>query len=349
VNKIYDGTTSATVTLSDSQLPGDVVDLTYSSANFSTKNVGNGKTVTVGGIAVTGADAADYTMNTVASTTANITPATLTVTALGGSKLYDGNTVAPVTLTDSTFAGDQVLITDSGASFATATVGNGKTITVSGIRITGGADEGNYVLGDSSTLTTGDITGVAASTNVATQDATVPPVVPQPVSISTLTPPPPVMDLTLPAHFVLFASSASGDTSAASSAASRETASSAVMVGVSPPAGQSADAVASSGGIEVSLVQPADGTATGAVSVSVSQDIVASGQGFSFALPPELRAAAAMAPARITWRGQRLPSWLRYTKATRMFTVAALPSGALPMELSIRIGERRWTMTLAQR
>jgi hypothetical protein len=32
-----------------------------------------------------------------------------------------------------------------------------------------------------------------------------------------------------------------------------------------------------------------------------------------------------------------------------MFTATALPPGALPMELSIRIGERRWTMTIAQR
>ena len=218
-NKVYDGTTSATVALSDSPLAGDVVDLTYSSADFSNKNVGNGKTVTVGGITTTGADAADYTVNTVVTTTANITPATLTVTAVGGSKSYDGNTVAPVTLADNAYAGDQVLIADSSASFVTPSVGNGKTITVSGIRIAGGADGGNYVLGDPSTSTTGDITGADVSIAVATQDATLPPAVPQPVSISVPTPPPAVMDLTLPAHFVLFASSASGSGSSAASTA----------------------------------------------------------------------------------------------------------------------------------
>ena len=214
-NKVYNGSIAATVTLSDSPLAGDVVNLTYSSADFSTKNVGNGKRVTVSGITTTGADAADYTVNTVATTTANITPATLTVTAIGGSKPFDGNSVALVTLADNAIAGDQVLITDSAASFANPTVGNAKTITVSGIQIAGGAAESNYVLGNTSAFTTGDITGAGVSTGVASQDATLSPVIPRPVSISTPTPPPAVMDLTLPEHLVLFANYASGSAASA--------------------------------------------------------------------------------------------------------------------------------------
>lgn len=337
VNKVYDGTTAATVTLSDSPLAGDVVNLTYSSASFSTKNVGNGKTVTVDGISATGADADDYTVNAVTTTTADITPATLIVTASGGSKPYDGNTRAPVSLADNAFPGDQVLVTDSSANFATPTVGNGKTITVSGIRISGGADADDYVLGDTSTFTTGDITGTSVSTGVATGDATLPPVIPQPVSVSMPAPPPEVMDLTLPAHLVLFASS-SGATGA-----------SAASAGGGSSAANTPRPVESTGGIEVSLIQPADATVAGAVSVSVPEDIASSGQGFSFALPPELRAAAALASVRVTWHGKRLPNWLRYEKAARMFTAIALPPGALPIELSIRIGERRWIMTITQR
>ena len=107
-------------------------------------------------------------------------------------------------------------------------------------------------------------------------------------------------------------------------------------------------AAASSDGIEVSLVQAPDGTVAGTVSVSVPQEIAASGQGFSFALPPELRAATESNSVLVTWRGKRLPNWLRYEKATRTFTATALPPGALPMELSIQIGEGRWTMTIAQ-
>ncbi len=331
MNKVYDGTTSASVALSDSPLTGDVVNLTYSSANFSTKDVATGKTVTVSGITATGADAADYLVSTAITTTANITPATLMVTAIGGSKSYDGNALAPVTLTDNVYPGDQVLISDSGARFASPTVGNGKTITVSGIRISGGSDAEDYVLGNTSTVTTGTITGESAGAIAATQDATLPPFVPQTVSIAVPTPRAAAMDLTLPAHFVLFANSAAA-------------------VGASAGSSDASSAGAVSGsGINVSLVQPADGTATGAVTVDVSQDIVDSGQGFSFALPAELRAAAASNSVQVAWRGKRLPDWLRYEAASRSFTVTALPRGALPMELSIRIGAQRWTVTIAQR
>jgi hypothetical protein len=157
------------------------------------------------------------------------------------------------------------------------------------------------------------------------------------------------MDLTLPAHFVLFASSASGAGVSGSGGAAAGTADTALSTGNSIAGTANTDAAAVGGGIEVSLVQPADGTVAGGVSVSVPQDIAASGQGFSFALPPELRAAAALSAVQVTWRGKRLPGWLRYEKATRTFTATALPPGALPMELSIRIGEQRWTMTVAQR
>ncbi|MDE2348896.1 MAG: hypothetical protein KGL92_10375 [Gammaproteobacteria bacterium] len=338
-NKVYDGNTSATVTLSDSPLAGDVVNLTYSSAGFSTKNVGIGKTVTVGGIAATGADAVDYVVTTVATTTATITPATLLVTASGGSKPYDGNTSAPVTLTDNAYAGDQVLVTDSGASFATPAVGAGKTIIVSGIGIAGGTDAGNYVIGDTSTATIGDITGAdgGPDTAIAIQDATLAPLVPHLVNISMPTPPPAVMDLTLPAHLALFAGSSSVNGSSTGSPGHG-----------GAKAGETG-AGATRDGIEVSLTRPANGKLAGAVSVSVPQDVIDSGRGFSFALPPELRAAAAFDRVQAAWRGKKLPTWLRYEKAARKFTATSLPSGALPIELSIRIGDRRWTMTIAQR
>jgi hypothetical protein len=317
-----------------------VVDLTYSSANFSNKTIGIGKPVSVTGIVAAGADAADYTVSTVATTTATIAPATLIVTAVGGSKAFDGNTTATVTLADNAHAGDQVLIADSAANYVSPAVGTGKPITVSGIRIAGGADAVDYVLGNTNTVTTGDISGANGSITVATQDATLTPTAPPPVSVSLPTPPPAMMDLTLPAHFVLFADPSSGSMA---DSASDLVVSSGDLTADAPQAGVSGD------GIEVSLVQPADGMVPGTVSVSVPQDIVASGQGFSFALPPDLRAPAALSGVQATWRGGKLPGWLRYQKAARMFTATSLPPGALPMELSIRIGELRWTMTIAKR
>jgi hypothetical protein len=89
VNKVYDGTTAATVTLSDNHLGNDVVVDSYASASFADKNVGNGKAVTVSGITLSGADAGNYALqNTTAGTSANITPAALTVTAANKSKVY---------------------------------------------------------------------------------------------------------------------------------------------------------------------------------------------------------------------------------------------------------------------
>ena len=61
VNKVYDGTTAATVTLSDNRLGGDLVTLSYATATFADKNVGSGKAVSVAGITISGQTAATTT------------------------------------------------------------------------------------------------------------------------------------------------------------------------------------------------------------------------------------------------------------------------------------------------
>ena len=73
VGKIYDGTTNATVTLSDNRLAGDNLTDNYVSAYFADPNVGTNKPVSVAGISLGGAAAGNYSLvNTTASTTANI-------------------------------------------------------------------------------------------------------------------------------------------------------------------------------------------------------------------------------------------------------------------------------------
>ena len=61
VNKVYDGTTTATVTLTDDRVPGDDVTDTYTTATFADKNVEPAKAVSVSGISISGADAGNYT------------------------------------------------------------------------------------------------------------------------------------------------------------------------------------------------------------------------------------------------------------------------------------------------
>ena len=99
VNEVYDGTTTATVTLSDNRVAGDTFTDTYTSALFPDKNVGTGMNVNVSGISISGPDASDYTYNATATTTANITPMALTVTAVANTKTYDSTTTAVATPT----------------------------------------------------------------------------------------------------------------------------------------------------------------------------------------------------------------------------------------------------------
>ncbi|MGC1547391.1 MAG: YDG domain-containing protein [Rhodanobacter sp.] len=165
-NKVYDGNTLDTVGLGSSGvLAGDQVNFANTSANFSDKNVGNGKSVTVDGITDSGADAGNYVLlNNTAMTTANITPLMITVNAGGTNKVYDGNAIDIVSLSGvGILPGDQLSFSNTSALFDSKNVGNGKTVTVNGI--TGsGADAGNYVF-NTSTTTTANITPLGIVVN----------------------------------------------------------------------------------------------------------------------------------------------------------------------------------------
>src|SRR5205085_852118 len=63
INKVYDQTTVATVTLSDDRVSGDILTTAYTSAAYLDKNVGIGKAVNVSGISISGTDAGNYTAN----------------------------------------------------------------------------------------------------------------------------------------------------------------------------------------------------------------------------------------------------------------------------------------------
>jgi hypothetical protein len=197
-NKVYNATTDATVRLADNALGGDELSLAYTNANFASKNAGNGEMVMVGGIIVTGADASNYTFNKTARTSADITPATLTVDAVGSSKRYDGTTAATVTLSDDAIAGDKISLTYGAASFANAAVGNNKIITVGGLLIAGGAAQGDYVLAKNTATTTGDITLDFSYEENAEDTWGLAPALPRQLVFSDPSPPASVLDLRLP-------------------------------------------------------------------------------------------------------------------------------------------------------
>jgi hypothetical protein len=144
-NKVYDATTAATVlTRTVSTTPmGDDVSLDGGTAAFADKNAGAAKTVTLTGATLTGADAPNYVLDSVATTTADITARNLQVAATGLNKVYDSNTEAMVTLNTDKLGSDDVTAGYTSANFADKNVGNGKSISVTGISISGG-DATNY-------------------------------------------------------------------------------------------------------------------------------------------------------------------------------------------------------------
>src|SRR5207247_3320044 len=89
-NKVYDRTDVATVstTTVTAKIGSDLVTLVVASATFSDANAGTAKTVTGSGFSLSGGDAPNYNLTTVGTTTANITPASLSITATDQIKTY---------------------------------------------------------------------------------------------------------------------------------------------------------------------------------------------------------------------------------------------------------------------
>lgn len=173
-NKIYNGTTAATIstrTLSG-VFSGDNVTYTGGSATFNDKNVGIGKPVNATGLTLSGTDAGNYTVNSSAATTANITPLAITVNFTAENKVYDGSSTATIltrTLTG-VIGGDDVSGSGGIANFKTVKVGNG--IEVTGINFTlSGTDAANYTVNTTAT-TSADITPKLLTVTITAADKT---------------------------------------------------------------------------------------------------------------------------------------------------------------------------------
>lgn len=154
-DKVYDSTIVATLNTGTATLFGVIagdtvtVDAGAVTGTFATKNVGTAIPVTIDGLALSGADAANYTVGQPADLNADITRATLVVSgATTNDKIYDGTTTATVDASNlqvtGLFPGDDVA--GGGTSqinFANKNVGNGIPITITNVSLVG-ADAGNY-------------------------------------------------------------------------------------------------------------------------------------------------------------------------------------------------------------
>ena len=191
-NKVYDGTGIASLNTGAAGLAGgaaadddnkyytgDAISLDVSSAAgaFADKNVGTGKVVNVSGLALTGADAGNYTVSDGSGASADITPKSVTVTGLAAdNKVYDGTT--DVTISNWGFVvtgvGTETLTLNHGsASFSDKNAGTGKTVTADGYSLGDGANGGlasNYTLSSTSATTSADILKKAITVTAAGQD-----------------------------------------------------------------------------------------------------------------------------------------------------------------------------------
>jgi filamentous hemagglutinin family protein len=158
IGKVYDGSTAAQASLvADGVIENDAVSFS-GHASFANKNAGIGKTVSVTGISANGADAGNYNLEaSTATTTASITPKTITVAATGVDKVYDGSLLGSVLLASGgVVAGDHVAFSGS-AGYTDKNAGRGKAVAVTGIS-DAGSDAANYLIANATAATTAAIT-----------------------------------------------------------------------------------------------------------------------------------------------------------------------------------------------
>jgi len=131
--KVYDGTTAAALSSNNVVLAGVIsgdmvaLDTNGYTATFGSPNVGSGISVTVTGLTLSGASAANYTL-VQPVLAGNITPAPLTITAMGASKVY-GQTV---TFAGTEFTAGRLLNSDTVTSVTLTSAGAAATATLAG-------------------------------------------------------------------------------------------------------------------------------------------------------------------------------------------------------------------------
>jgi hypothetical protein len=160
-NKVYDGTTAATLNFGSAVLQnvaaGDELlvslDTTAAAGTFVTRNVGTAIEVDVSGLGFAGGAAGNYSI-VQPTTSADITVRTLTITAQTNSKVYDTTTSASATpLFSGLQTGDS--LTGLTEAYADKVAGTGKTLSVTGFTLSDGNNGDNYHV-----ITVDDTTGV---------------------------------------------------------------------------------------------------------------------------------------------------------------------------------------------
>jgi hypothetical protein len=148
-DKVYDGTTAATVTAGTlaGLVGGETLNIA-ASGSFADKNVGTNKTVAASYVLSDGSGLAGNYSLAGENLSAAITPKALTISGSSAAdKVYDGTTAASVTAgTLAGLIGGETLNIAASGNFADKNVGTNKTVAVSYILSDGSGLAGNYSL-----------------------------------------------------------------------------------------------------------------------------------------------------------------------------------------------------------
>lgn len=182
-NKQYDGNIIANISSSEiaNVVNGDDVFLSYTTANFDNKSVGENKVVTVSGCLLSGDESDNYSLTSDEFVgNANITAKPINITGIIGSdKIYDGSITASYTGISSLVGlieNDVVDLTNGAVVFTDRNVGTAIELTASGFSISGN-DALNYTLlqpdGLTANITAKAVTINNVSVNTKVYDGTV--------------------------------------------------------------------------------------------------------------------------------------------------------------------------------
>ncbi len=334
ISKVYDTTTQVTLngTAKLAVLGTDVVSATGGSGNFADKNVGTAKAVTVTGFALSGTDAANYSVSQPVGLTANITPAPLTIAGVSAvNKMFDGLTLATLTGTPTVtkLGNDAVSVSGSGVgNFVDKEVGNGKAVAVTNYTLTG-ADAANYTAVQPGGLTA-NITPVPVVIVIP----------PPPLPVAIAAPAPLVAPLAAPAPTVVESPNSKP-----------------VIVPVPTPvvpvvSGAATVAVAiATPGVIINLVRTPSAQGSGVVDVIVPAGSASSASSLVIPLPEQIIPAATSAAQTVTVtksNGEQLPDWITYNPQTRSFDVGVAPEGAYPLQVQVTVGGQTTVIQISE-
>jgi hypothetical protein len=106
----------------------------------------------------------------------------------------------------------------------------------------------------------------------------------------------------------------------------------------------------STGGVSVSLERMPGQGGDGIITVSVPQKMAQAEGGLNFALPQRVAEALAGSGVAVqaTTNGASLPEWLTFDPHVMTFVASAVPDGALPVEVLISAGKKRFMVVISE-